>query len=209
MPTSPLHSTLGSWRFRVPRADPEVFMPWIRAELERRGVLFESRRVTSLADEASRCDAVVNCTGLGARLLTDDPDLRGIRGDLCVAEPSAWGLARAAADEATGHTYVIPRRDTIVIGGTSVDTELAGVLAGDPATAERLHADAIRVGVAAGARLGAIAGVRPYRTEVRLQRDPVLPNVVHNYGHGGSGWTLCHGCAQEVATLVAQAVANA
>lgn len=89
-----------------------------------------------------------------------------------------------------------------MIGGTSVESELVGVLYGDPAVALQLRDDALRVGVRAGAFLKAVAGVRPFRTEVRLERDPVLANVVHNYGHGGSGWTLCHDCANEVAQLV-------
>jgi D-amino-acid oxidase len=121
-------------------------MPWIRGGLERMGVVFETRRVTSLADEASRCDVVVNCTGLEARALVADPHLRGVRGDLCIAEPGAWGLRRAAADEATGHIYVIPRRGTLVIGGTNLETDRCGVLEGDPAVAERLHADATLIG---------------------------------------------------------------
>jgi D-amino-acid oxidase len=42
-------------------------------------------------------------------------------------------------------------------------------------------------------------GLRPYRPEVRLERDG---RVIHNYGHGGSGFTLCRGCAEDVVALV-------
>jgi D-amino-acid oxidase len=41
--------------------------------------------------------------------------------------------------------------------------------------------------------------LRPYRPEVRLERDG---RVIHNYGHGGSGFTLCRGCAEDVVALV-------
>ncbi|MGN6106299.1 MAG: FAD-dependent oxidoreductase [Kofleriaceae bacterium] len=48
------------------------------------------------------------------------------------------------------------------------------------------------------------AGLRPYRLEVRLERDPDEPRIVHNYGHGGAGYTLCRGCAEQVAAIVAE-----
>jgi D-amino-acid oxidase len=47
-------------------------------------------------------------------------------------------------------------------------------------------------------------GLRPFRKSgVRLERDHLSDGrtVVHNYGHGGSGFTLSWGCAQEVFEL--------
>ena len=44
-------------------------------------------------------------------------------------------------------------------------------------------------------------GFRPARPRVRLERDPELGNVVHNYGHGGGGFTLSWGCAADVVSL--------
>ena len=47
-----------------------------------------------------------------------------------------------------------------------------------------------------------LVGLRPGRTEVRLEkeeRDGV--DLIHNYGHGGSGVTLSWGCADEVVEL--------
>jgi D-amino-acid oxidase len=43
------------------------------------------------------------------------------------------------------------------------------------------------------------AGLRPYRNEVRVEREG---NIIHNYGHGGSGFTLAWGCANEVLRLI-------
>ncbi|MEI2710880.1 MAG: FAD-dependent oxidoreductase [Chitinophagaceae bacterium] len=47
--------------------------------------------------------------------------------------------------------------------------------------------------------IGSWAGLRPFRNLVRLEREG---NVVHNYGHGGSGFTLSFGCASEVVSLI-------
>jgi len=49
-------------------------------------------------------------------------------------------------------------------------------------------------------------GLRPFRKSgVRLERDHLSDGrtVVHNYGHGGSGFTLSWGCAEEVFELTA------
>ncbi len=47
-------------------------------------------------------------------------------------------------------------------------------------------------------------GLRPCRSEVRLERVELAPGrvVVHNYGHGGGGVTLSWGCADEVVRLL-------
>jgi D-amino-acid oxidase len=41
-------------------------------------------------------------------------------------------------------------------------------------------------------------GLRPGRTAVRLER---MGNIIHNYGHGGGGYTVAWGCASEVGRL--------
>lgn len=50
-------------------------------------------------------------------------------------------------------------------------------------------------------------GLRPGRTSVRLEKDTFETsgrkvNIIHNYGHGGSGLTLSWGCATDVLNLV-------
>lgn len=51
-----------------------------------------------------------------------------------------------------------------------------------------------------------VAGVRPFRqTTFRLEPQTLGSKfVVHNYGHGGAGITMCWGCAVEVRDLVRQ-----
>ena len=47
-------------------------------------------------------------------------------------------------------------------------------------------------------------GLRPGRKEVRLELEMAGPScpIVHNYGHGGGGFTVAWGCANEVARIV-------
>lgn len=46
-------------------------------------------------------------------------------------------------------------------------------------------------------------GLRPSRAPVRLERDNLKDlQIIHNYGHGGSGITIFWGCAQDVFDLV-------
>ena len=50
-------------------------------------------------------------------------------------------------------------------------------------------------------------GLRPLRPTVRLEREVLADGspVIHNYGHGGAGYTLSWGCAQDVLKLVESA----
>jgi D-amino-acid oxidase len=72
----------------------------------------------------------------------------------------------------------------------------------DPAITTRI----IRQAAALGIRIGTVSaervGLRPYRLEVRLEREG---RIVHNYGHGGAGFTLCRGCAEEVCDVISRA----
>lgn len=56
-------------------------------------------------------------------------------------------------------------------------------------------------------------GLRPGRSSIRLELDDYVTKngqkipMVQNYGHGGSGVTLCWGCAADVLNLVRKKLA--
>jgi len=100
---------------------------------------------------------------------------------------------------------MIPRHDELVLGGCSLPWPPGAPATVDPAITARILAQAHALGLAIGAVRRVRAGLRPYRPEVRLER---VGRLIHNYGHGGAGYTLCRGCAEEVARLAAAATSE-
>lgn len=188
------------WRFTAPVVDMTRYLPWLAARLAGHGVVPE---VAAVDDLGALGGVVVNCSGLGARELAADPSVVPVRGQVVVVEQV--GLTEWVVDDGDGTslTYVVPRIDDVVVGGTA--EEGAEDLTVDPATAADILARASAlVPSLAGARVvGHKVGLRPARPRVRLEAERRGDaTVVHCYGHGGAGVTLSWGCAADVAGLV-------
>ena len=140
---------------------------------------------------------VVNCSGLGARLLGGGPDAsypcaarswsssrsgwrgggstRPVRRTSCRASATSWSAAPTSRASGAVRRRRRPR-PTILARGARLVPELR----------------AARV-------LRHKVGLRPVRPAVRLER---VGDVVHCYGHGGAGVTLSWGVADEVVALL-------
>jgi D-amino-acid oxidase len=189
--------------FVAPVAEMPIYLNYLLDRFARTGGRIEHRAIASL-EEAGDGRVVVNCAGLGARELVGDTSLEPIRGQIVrVRNP---GLERFVLDEENpeGITYVIPRSEDCILGGTAEEGEwdtdpdpeiAAGILRRCAALEPRLAAAEV---------LEHRAGLRPGRPEIRLEREDADdgPPRVHNYGHGGSGITLSWGCAEETLRLV-------
>lgn len=198
-----------AWRFTAPRAEPARLLPWLTARLAHPVTI---ARVERLADVPG--DVVVHCAGLGARRLAADPAVVGVAGQVVVAAPGAIDRGLAIADDRGDRPlfYAIPRRDEVILGGSAIevadevaDEAAAGGAAAPPvddALTARILADAARFGLTHGDVRAVRVGLRPGRAEVRLARDLHDPRIVHCYGHGGAGFTLAWGCAEDVVGLV-------
>ena len=190
-------------RLEVPVCDVPIHLPWLIGELARRGVVVERRTVSSFDEAFAVADTVVNCTGLGAAELCGDRELQPVRGQvlLCAGAdvPTAW-----VDDTSERPIYLIPRRDGVVVGGTAQVGDPR--LAADPADSQAILAAATRrFPQLRQADVRAVrVGLRPYRSSVRLEVVALADGrrLVHDYGHGGSGWTLAWGCADEVVALL-------
>ncbi|HEY0251463.1 MAG TPA: FAD-dependent oxidoreductase [Kofleriaceae bacterium] len=193
---APVTGAPGSWTFVAPRCEPAIFLPWLARQLRAE---IEIRQVSDLQAEPG--DVVINCTGLGAKPLLADPELQPIQGQVLVTEPGSVDLSVTITDDRDPEQifYVIPRRDTLVVGGIArawPSTEKPPI---DDAITARIQQQARALGLGIGAVKAIATGLRPYRPHVRLERTG---RVIHNYGHGGAGFTMAWGCAEDVLALL-------
>jgi D-amino-acid oxidase len=207
------------WLAMSPVVATPRYLPWLltRLALAGGGVELVPGGVPSLAAAAQATGAtlVVHCSGLGARALAGDRSLVPVRGQVAVVENPGLSRVVLVEDEAAAPIYVIPRGGDCVLGGTADVGEES--LEADPATTAAILDRAARlVPELAGARLLDVrVGLRPTRPEVRLEWEPTTADepdavpVIHCYGHGGAGYTLAWGCAEEVTALVTSAATTA
>ena len=183
----------GARSFTAPVVDMPVYLCWLRDRLvELDGTVTRM----SLAALPRNDDVVVNCSGLGSRLLAADLDVGPVRGQVVLlsgVELDRWWL------DAEGPTYVVPRLHEVVVGGTDEVDDWSRTPSPETATAILQRATRLVPELADATVVGHRVGLRPVRPTVRLEADG---RVIHCYGQGGAGVTLSWGCADEVASLV-------
>jgi D-amino-acid oxidase len=191
----------------VPLIETPVHMNWLVERFNTLGGQLVRRELNRLDEVPGKNDVVINCSGLGARLLVDDESVYPIRGQIArVTRPPS--VIRVLFDEHGRHAlgYVIPRRNEVIVGGTAQENNWDLLV--DPATADLILQKGMRLSPELrGAQvIDHLVGLRPGRTAVRLEMEQLAHGrtVIHNYGHGGAGFTLSWGCAAEVVDLVEQ-----
>lgn len=190
-----------AWRAKVPLVPMNRYMPYLERRCRELGASFEEARLSSL-DEVDH-PHVVCCAGLGARELVSDKAMFPIRGQLVWVENHGVKKFWCDDDGPRGLTYLIPRGDEVIIGGTAQSHD--DNLEPDAATEQNMLGRALElVPILRSAEvLGRAVGLRPGRHAVRLERERRgRSTIVHNYGHGGSGVALSWGCAEEVVELL-------
>jgi D-amino-acid oxidase len=191
-----------SFSLSVPLIDTTIYLDYLASRFwQAGGEIYPNIGLENLEEVDRRFDLVINCAGIGARELVRDADVEPHRGQVAIV-PRINGLSSAIVCDDAPLMYAIPRTNDCVFGGTN---DVSDNLAADPATTSRIVAECSRVlNIAKPRVLAERVGLRPFRRSgVRLERDR-LPDgraVIHNYGHGGAGFTLSWGCACEVLDL--------
>lgn len=111
--------------------NPTFYLPWLKKQLTTRyNTRFVQAEVTSLqeAQEVLGSDVIINASGLGAKTLARDQDVRGVRGQTMLISRAADASGRSVTQDmkhesiirrGSEYTYVIPRcfTDGLIIGG--------------------------------------------------------------------------------------------
>ncbi|OCB39227.1 amino acid oxidase [Mycobacterium malmoense] len=221
---SPDAGVVDAYSYLAPTIDTDWYLAWLARQAEAAGITVVRRTVRgTLAEQEDELlaefgvELLVNCSGLGARELADDPTVVPHRGALLRAVNDGSHMARVTAAHAVANdagtdnqdmVFIVPRgANRLLLGGLVEPGEYGSALSLDGYAPLREMLDRCRRFLPSlrDARLDAVdpvrVGLRPFREGgVRLQLEPGS-RIVHNYGHGGAGVTLSWGCADEVAQL--------
>ena len=138
------------------------------------------------------CDAVVNCTGFGARKLCRDEHVIGARGilieferDECIRRPAVTEGAYAGnnindavitvSEEPWGSetypAYLIPRGSTVVVGGSYLEGDYECAIRDDERERLMLNAERLGIDTQKATVKGEWVGFRPFRSPVRCELE--------------------------------------
>ncbi len=190
-----------------PLIETPLFIKYLQNQFMELGGKVQYETITSIEDLDPGI-TYINCLGLGAAKIFNDPDMYPIQGQIVKLEPNAdiKGLSieypiDSFEDE---HLYIIPRSDCIVVGGSSVNNNFSTVA--DEKRTQRIlnRAYSIVPELKKLKILDSVVGLRPGRSRIKLSKDDNY-NIFHNYGHGGAGYTVAWGCAEAIGALLEKA----
>ncbi len=188
---------------KVPLAEPPLYLPYLIRQCEQTDIELAYATIKSLEEMSQLDEVVINATGLGAKSLCKDDSLRPMRGQILRCKP--LNITSCVNSTKPGKlTYVIKRSEDCIIGGTDyLDDWNREVMPDDTQLIlQRLN----ETGLSPNPPqiIEELVGLRPSRSSVRFEFDPTYPNIFHNYGHGGAGFTVCWGCALEIADKLSE-----
>ncbi|EHK46771.1 hypothetical protein TRIATDRAFT_43329 [Trichoderma atroviride IMI 206040] len=213
-----------AYSHRAPIVNTDKAMAYLMAVVAAKGAIMETRKIdTDIRHELGLqllkdhgADAIVNATGLGAKTVAADDDVYPVRGAVRRVENTHRGSFRHLNDaylvpaqkdsnqHPTKTVFIVPRNDDVLYVGSIVqpnnstmnltpespEVQMMWNRAGS-FVKNLLHAGFVP-------QYEFAQGLRPFtKRNVKVRADEVATfPLIHNYGHGGSGWTLGIGTAR-------------
>jgi D-amino-acid oxidase len=204
------HPVTWGYRVEAPAARMTAYLEWLLGLVKARGVVVERKLINDLNSIGAGYDAVINCSGFGARELVKDDTFLPFKGQYYVVEADQDAPIEYIGDDdfPSGMAYVIARGGEVMVGGSAEEgiEDFTPTLSWESVVHRAgVYVPWLRRSRQEGCSRRIVVCIRPARTGgVRLERQRLCNGgiIVHNYGHGGSGFSLSWGCAEEVARLV-------
>jgi len=199
-----------TWGYRItaPTVDMSRHLAWLRKRVAAKGAVFRHEHVDSLEDLSSEYRFVINCTGMRALDLVHDEELYPVRGQYVVLRPNAETPETYVGDDEhpDGMAYVIPRGGELMVGGTEEPGEWDLTFSADKSEMLARANEFWPQDLTKLEELRTVVGLRPCRRsrQVRFGIDGQREWLIHNYGHGGSGFSLAWGCAEDMKELLGE-----
>mgnify|MGYP001255818118 FL=1 len=177
-----------------------IYLKWLMERYEALGGKLEKKKIDNFSNISSDYSIIVNCTGLNSGELCNDSEVYPVRGQIIRVKPL---LNQMHLDQQIPTlAYIVPRSNDMILGGVAQE----GNWNLEPTEEDRNFilekCSKIIPDLKNAEIIEDMVGLRPGRTEVRLEKEQISDKtIIHNYGHGGSGVTLSWGCAEEVVEL--------
>ncbi|KAK5815500.1 FAD dependent oxidoreductase [Linnemannia elongata] len=218
-----------AYTHRTPIINTDKAMAYLMALVTVKGATLETRKLEGKIKDFGadlltdhKAHLIVNATGLGARELADDDDVYPVRGAVKRVDNTRSGHFRHLndsylvpaqknnKDHPVKTIFIVPRNDDVLYVGSIIQPNIYDkVLTPDSPEVQIMwdragqfmpslfHANMVPMYPFA-------QGLRPFtkrNAKVRADKEAKF-RLVHNYGHGGSGWTLGVGTARCVVYIV-------
>ncbi|EFO99601.1 CRE-DDO-1 protein [Caenorhabditis remanei] len=188
------------------------YVPYLKSRCLSNGVLFKEQKVApGLAELADTdYDVIVNCGGLdGGVLAGDDDTVYPIRGVVLDVD-AHWHKHFNYKDFIT---FTIPKEKSVVIGSVKQDNRFDLQITDIDRKDILERYVALHPAMRDPKIIGEWSGLRPGRKSIRIEKQIKKSEktgkeytVIHHYGHGGNGFTLGWGTAEEAVKLVKESV---
>uniref|UniRef100_A0A182M103 FAD dependent oxidoreductase domain-containing protein n=1 Tax=Anopheles culicifacies TaxID=139723 RepID=A0A182M103_9DIPT len=198
----------GGYQFATFTCEPSGLLPYLFNRFIAVGGKFVASKVRNFDEIILNrpVDLIVNCSGLGSLELASDKAVHPIRGQ--VARVSAPWIYEVILDDSDDGNYIIPNCETVILGGTHQMNDFNRNVARDDSRFIFDGCERMLPSLRSANVTNEWVGLRPGRDSVRLEMEHYRTDtkkdsvpIIHNYGHGGCGVTLCWGCAKEVVEI--------
>lgn len=221
----------GGYTHDAPIVNTDKAMVFLMAIVKNKGADLETREITQpLTDpevaeslvKQYRADAIINATGLGSRMVADDPDVYPVRGAVkrihnnnvdhfeALTEAYLVPAQKGENGQPTKVVFLVPRNDETLYVGSIVQPHNDQLVLTEESPEVEVMFERARHFLPGLADAKTVPwfpfaqGLRPFtKRNVKVRADTRTKTpVIHNYGHGGSGWTLAAGTSRSAVHLL-------